>query len=373
MGGFLSWLWPQHGNGISSWERTPDVLTKLTIEDLYGLDVSGIADLSRSEAMAISAVAKIRNRITAKIGGFPLQAMNGIQPYSYSPKWVDNLEPGRARFVSMAWIVDSLIFYGSAYLQVTERSSSSNAPQYFRFVPIWKAKTDSDGKLVEAFGQPVKPGEWLRIDAHHEGLLKYGQEVLKRAALIENAASRAAENPVPSIELHQTSGHPMDDVAIDMLVARWAAARNGKHGGVAYTNSSIETKTHGQAAEQLLIAGRNLAAIDVARSMGAPAWSIDATVSGSSVTYGNVAARSRELVEDTLQPYMDAITGRLSLDDVLPRGVWLKIDPANLLREDYSQRMTGHKAAFDIGLYDTEDIRKIENGIPLEMSSKRNA
>lgn len=354
--------------GISSWDRTDGILTKLTMADLYGLDVSGIADLSRSEAMAVSSVAKIRNRITAKIGGFPLQARKGTGAYEYEPKWVTNLEDGRARFVTMSWLVDSLIFWGRGWLVITERGAG-NVPQRFQFVPIWEAKEDN-GILTHAWGKPVDPANIVRVEAHHEGLLKYGQESLKRAALIEKAAARAADNPVPSIDLHQTSGHALSNEEIDNLIQRWANARSGKNGGVGYTNQSIEAKTLGQAPEQLLLGGRNLAAIDIARAMGAPAWSIDATTNGSSITYGNVESRSRELLEDTLQPYMDAISGRLSLDDILPRGVWLRIDGSDLLKESYRNRMTGHKQAIDAKIYTPEEIRQMETGTPLEMSEQ---
>lgn len=351
-------------HGVKSWETSSNQLTKLTMQDLYGLDTSGIADLSRAQAMQIASVAKIRNRICAKIGKFPIQVRKGNKPYEYTPNWATNLEAGRARFVSVSWLVDSLIFWGRAWLVVTERGAG-NVPQRFQFVPIWQAG-EKNGRLVSAFGKQVDPNDAIRIEAHHEGLLYYGQDVLKRAAMIEAAAQRAAGNPVPSIDLHQTGGAQLSNEEIDQLISRWASARAGKNGGVGYTNETIEAKAMGQAPEQLLIDGRNLAAVDVARAMGAPAWSIDASTNGSNITYGNIESRSRELVEDTLEPYMEAITGRLSLDDVLPRGVWASMDASNLLRESYSSRMNGHKAAIDADIYTVEEVRQMESGIPLE-------
>lgn len=360
--GVLDWIFHR---GIRTWEEPSNQMTKLTMEDLYGLDVSGIADLSRTDAMKIDAVAKIRNRAAAKIGGFPLVAMKGNATYPQSPKWVENLEENQSRFVSVSWITEALMFYGRAYLLISKRTP--RAIESFKFVPEWHAVT-KHGKLLKAFGREVRPDEWIRIDAHHEGLLNYGQDILKRAAVIERAAARAAENPVPSIELHQTGGGQMTDSEIDNMIARWIAARNGKNGGVAYTSASIETKTHGQAAEQLLIDGRNMAAIGISRAMGAPAWLIDAAVSGSSITYGNVNSRSRELVEDLLEPYMNAISGRLSLDDILPRGVWLKIDASRVLRDDFKTRMEGYKSAIESKIYTPEECRMLEAGIPLEKS-----
>jgi len=115
-----------------------------------------------------------------------------------------------------------------------------------------------------------------------------------------------------------------------------------------------------------LINAQNLADINLARAMGAPAWMIDASVNGSSITYGNVNSRSRELVEDTLQPYMDAIMQRLSLDDVLAAGVWARMDASDLLKDSYAVRMGGHKTAIEAGVYTAEEVRSMEMGIPLE-------
>lgn len=353
---------------LATWEpSTNEDFTQLTLADLYGLDTTMLADVTRNQAMSVPTAAKIRNRIAAKLGGFPAYAMKGNQRYSEPVPWTVNLEDGRARFVSMSWVTDNLIWYGRAWLLITERSARlGGRAARFKFVPEWRATVDAKGRLVRAWGEPVNPADVVKIEAHHEGVLCYGQDAFKRALLIEAAAQRAADNPVPSIELHQTGGTQMSNQDIDAIISRWAAARSGKNGGVAYTNAMLETKTHGQAAEQLLISGRNLAAIDIARVMGAPAWSIDATLNGSSITYGNVNARSRELVEDTLQPYMDAITGRLSLDDILPAEVWLKLDPTDLLRESYKDRIQAHKTAIDAGIYTPEEVRDMEAGIPLE-------
>lgn len=351
---------------IKTWETGGSELAKMTIEDLYGLELDGIADLTRSEAMEIPSVAKIRNRICAKLGSFPVVVMKGSAQYSAAVAWAQSIEHKRTNLVTLSWVTDALIFYGRSFLLITEKYSTGY-PRYFKFVPEWKAKVNSQGELIEAWGAPIAADGYIRIDAHHEGLLHYGQKALKVAAAVAISAARAADNPVPSIELHQKGGTQLDKEQIDNMISKWAAARRGKNGGVAYTSESIEAKVHGQAAEQLLINAQNLADVNLARAMGAPAWSIDASVnSGSSITYGNVNSRSRELIEDTLQPYMDAIMQRLSLDDVLAAGVWARMDVSELLKDSYATRMGGHKTAIDAGIYTPEDVQKMEMGIPLE-------
>ena len=357
--------WSSATQGVKTWEPGNSELTKIVAADLYGADLEGLADLSRSEAMAIPSVAKIRNRTVAKIGSFPIVAMRGVNTYPQQVAWTQSIEAGRTNLVTLSWVSDGLIFYGRAFLLIEARYATGY-PKFFKFVPEWKAKVNDAGQLVEAWGQPVTANDYIRIDAHHEGLLCYGQKALKVSAAVALAAGRAADNPVPSIELHQKGGTALDNEQIDSLISRFVAARRGKNGGVAFTSESLETKVHGQAAEQLLINAQNLADINLARAMGAPAWMIDATVSGSSITYGNVNSRSRELVEDLLQPYMDAITQRLSLDDVLAAGVWARMDTNDLLKDSYAVRMGAHKTAIEAGIYTPEEVRKIELGIPLE-------
>ena len=124
----------------------------------------------------------------------------------------------------------------------------------------------------------------------------------------------------------------MDDAQIDRLIKRWSDARKGAHGGVAYTNATMEVKEHGTFSEHLLVDGRNAAAVDVARIMGVPSATIDATLQGSSMSYVNTAGRMAELVTFGVAPLMSAISARLGMDDVSPRGTAVDFDTAMLMQ-----------------------------------------
>lgn len=339
-----------------------DALVEHTLADLFGLDGRPV---SRAQAMRLGPIKRGRKLITGQIGAFPLVVLKGADQVSPQPAFTSQLEAGRSRSVTIAWVVDALMFFGRAYLEVTARYYDGR-PSRFRFVPEWQAKTDGDGNLLAIGDRKVGPRDWIRIDADDEGLLENGRDDLNEMMAIKIASRRAADNPVPSIELHQTSGEQLTDDQIDKLVARWAAARRGKNGGAAYTNQSIETKVHGQPVEQLLIAARNQASIDLANHMNLPAWAVDASVTGGSLTYSNVPSRTRELVDYTLTPYMNAIAGRLSADDVLPAGTWCAFDTSQVLQGNFSERMGGYKTAIDAGIYTADECRQLERGIPLE-------
>jgi hypothetical protein len=325
--------------------------------------------VDRSVAMSVAAVAKGRHLIATTIGRFPIVGMRGAAPLAAAdqPPFLRQPEAGRSRFVTILWTVDALVFYGRAFWRITERYADTGRPARFEWVPEWSAETDVTGNLVSAFGEPVGPNDSIRIDGPHEGILNFASERIREAVAIDAAASKASDNPVPSIELHQTGGDPLTDEQIAGMVGAWQRAR--RVSGVGYTNQSVELIPHGQAPEQLLIDGRNAVALNIARAMGIPAWAIDANTQGSSLTYSNIPDRSRELIDYGLTPYMAAIEGRLSLDDVLPAGQWCRFDTTDMLRGDFKARMDGYAIAIEAGVYTAEECRRMETGTALEEST----
>lgn len=357
---------------VSPWQPVDNALGALSAATLVELFESSAyaGPVSRSLAMSVPAFARARHTLTGTAGRLPLVLMRGRAPLvdPRRPSPLEQPEAGRPRAITLGWTVDNLLCFGRAWWVVTERYADDSRPARFEWVPEWAGVFGLGGELIgHQDGRTFAPADVIRIDGPHEGILNFGARTIRAAVELDRAALRAAGNPVPSIELHQTAGSPaLSDPEIDALIARWAAARAGRNGGVAYTSASIETKAHGQAVEQLLIEGRRAAAIEVARLAGVPAWVVDVGIEGSSLTYSNVASRSRELVDYGLAPYLDAIAGRLSMDDVLPRGVWTRFDTDELLRDDFGQRMTAYEVAIRSGVYTKEELRARELGTPLE-------
>ena len=349
-------------DGIVGWESPRDQFKSLVLAELYDLEYQPV---TRQTAMAISAVAKCRHLMAGHLGKMPLVAYRGNKPMDKQPLIVTQPEVGRPRFITMTWTADALMFFGRAWFTVTQRYQEDGRPARLRFVPEWEAEV-IDGQLVKAYGVKVDPKDVIRVDGPHEGLLTFAGPRIREALAIDRAAARAADNPVPSIDLHQTGGADMSDAEIDALIERWGTKRRGVNGAIGYTNASIEARALGQPVEQLLIDGRNVAALNICRSLGFPAWAADVTVAGSSLTYSNVQSRTRELIENTYASYMAAIEARFSMDDILPAGVWAGFDTSGLLRGDFTERMNGYKAAIDAGIYTAEQCRALEAGRPLE-------
>jgi phage portal protein BeeE len=95
---------------------------------------------------------------------------------------------------------------------------------------------------------------------------------------------------------------------------------------VLFTNSAIEARDHGGAAETLFVEGRNAASVDMARLVGIPAAMIDATAAGASLTYETTQGRNAEFLDYGTSLYADPIAARLSLDDIVPAGQRVEFD-----------------------------------------------
>lgn len=354
---------------LSPFIETPSHLSAVTWAHLLDLPEDQ-APVTRADAMGIPAIARGRNLICGQIGRLAMTAVRGTTALPSQPWVTAQPESARPRAWTLAWTTDALLFFGRAWWIVTERYAEDGRPARFSWVPEYAISWDPSGTLL-VFGQAVPEFDVVRIDAPHEGILAYGGGAPIRAArALARAAARAADNPVPSIDLHQTGGDRLSSQEVTELVNGWAKARRGANGGVAYSNSVIEARTLGQAPEQLLVEGRKAASLEMAQLLGLPAWAVDAETGGSSLTYSNVPSRSRELLDYTLQPYLDAIAGRLSLDDVLPRGTWARFETRALLNPDFAERMAGYKAAQDAGIYSAAECRAMELGQPIESAAE---
>lgn len=276
-----------------------------------------ILGVSRAEAMAIPAVVRARNLIAPSIASLPMRAVRTGQPVEPQPTFLTRTDGPVSPFHRMLWTVDDLMFYGWS-LWAVERGAGGQVLKADR-VPYDDWDFDSEGR-IQYLGRPVSQSEVVLIPGLDEGLLCNGRVAIHHARQLLAGASRAANNPSAHVELHQTGGEPLTDTQIDQLVERWAKARRGANGGVAYTSSTIEVKEHGTFDAHLLVEGRNAAAVEVARVTGIPAVMLDATVPEASMTYTNTDTRNTEFLDRCLAPYMAAITARLGMDDVVPAG-----------------------------------------------------
>lgn len=288
---------------------------------------------TRAEAMSVPAIAKARHVVAPKIAGYPLrcfavtvdEATGAVTDDTQlpTPLWVTRTDKGLSPWHRMLWTVDDLIFSGWSLWRATRGydrellTADRVGRDRWRFDDDYRVLVD-DKLLPES--------ECILIPGPHEGILTFGRTAIRHARQLLNAAATAGHNPTPMLELHNEGERELTEPEIDTLVSRWAAARRGENGGVAYTNRTISTKGHGSVDGHLLVEGRNAAAVDCARTVGVAAAMVDATVPKASLTYETQQGRGLEHTEYGVEPYAEAIAQRLSMDDIVPRGQRMRFD-----------------------------------------------
>lgn len=363
---FWSWLTGKGAAGVSSsaqfgspWSERPLDWQQVTLAGLFDVDVLPV---SRQVAMRLPAVARARNVLCGLAATLPLVAQTSSGPAAPQPDICRVLDKDRPYSISMGWLVDQLLFEGVCWLVVAERDWATGYPLSAKVAVKSELTFDVNGWPVSYQGRPWT--DYIQIPAHHEGVLNYGKDAIRQAIDLAQSAARSSVNPVPSMELHQTTPSPtLTDDDIQKLLASWRQARAGKYGGIAYTPSTIQAIAHGQAAEQLLIEGRKYTDLEMARLLGVPAWVIDAPTGGSTLSYSNIESRTRELLAFGLSPYLADIEDRFSMDDILPPGVWANFDTTQALAGDLKTRSEAYMAAQQAGILTPDDARALERGI----------
>lgn len=336
-------------------------LAEITLAHLYGLEET--TPISRARAMRIPTISKARRIIAPGIGRLPLVAYDAADnPIPEQPAFLQQPEAGITRITTLTWTADELMFYPFTFWHVTKRDWRG-FPRYVRHVPREHQGVNEHGQLIEAFGEKVRPEDGIRFDAPDSGILCDAADVIRRAIRLYAAASRAEDNPVPAVDLHN-SGEDLTDEEIDALTSRWQAAR-ARH-GVGYSSRSLEVRPLSTPPENLLLDGRREIALELARACGVPAWAVDAPIDGQSLNYSNRASRNQELIDTALSPYMGAISARLSLPDVTPAGTSVRFNTDALTTPEPQERYAALKTAIDAGFLTIPEARAMENLPPLD-------
>lgn len=304
------------------------------------LDGAGLAPVTRREAMGVPAIARSRHLVVNDASRCPLEVVDptGAQVDDGSGDWLQSTRLRVSPQHRMVWTVDDLMFYGWS-LWIVQREDPSDASsrildaarcprEWWKFGPAGEVLLRSSE--TPALFEPVPAALVLLIPSFTEGILKDNPRTIRAARELEAQWAARAANPIPAVELHQTTPDQMTPTEIRTLVKDWADALAETGGAVAYTPMSVDARVHGDAEPSLLIEGRNAAAVDAARIAGMPAAMLDSTTSGASLSYETREGRNFEYVDRTLSLWLGPIEARFSLDDVTPPGTLVRANTTAL-------------------------------------------
>jgi hypothetical protein len=301
--------------------------------------------MTRGEAMQVPAVSRARHLICATVAKLPLLTLTGADPTPAQPYWCAGtdgqlgtldagqrarygLYTGQSPFQRMLDTTDDLLFCGWSLWLVTSVYADDGRPRCMVRIPYGLWDVDGDGRIVDQDGHPFPAGGVVLIQGPHEGVLTFGASTIRAAYTLEATAAEVARTPF-RLGVHQTTDATLTPEERRAVVAdvRRALAENN---GILFTNAALELTEYRLDSAELLIGGRQAAALDVARHLNIPGAMIDAEPTGSTLTYSNPESRNQQWLDYGLSAYTDAIAAALSMDPVVPAGQRTAFDTTSL-------------------------------------------
>ena len=327
--------------------------------------------INESVGMSIPAVRRAMHVIAGTISTFGLAAWRdgsrvpAADLSGASLTWVTQPDPVKTLTTTLAGTIQDAVWRDRSYWYVLDKYVSGYPSELRRIQPgrVNAIEDPYDPDIIrqiqiQGVGRDdtdlpldrVVVFNWAGVG----GLRRWGFEMLDLYLALQTAAGRYAAAPHPKAIL-KNHGADLADEEIEVLLARWEAARDTR--SVGYLNDVVDYETFGWNASELqLTEAREHAALEVARLFGLPAWALDAS-GGDSMTYSNVTDRRSDLLE-ALRPWMTPVEQTLSM--ILPRGTTVTFDATAYTRDSPEARMRTWQLARAANVLSEEEIRRVE-------------
>ncbi len=328
--------------------------------------------VSRIEALAVPSVKKARDLICGIIGTTPFHLYRKQTGQELgSPLWLEQPDRNQPRQVTMAFTADALFFYGVAYWEVVEQyADGTGRPSRFAWVANSRVTPDYNalgtmvvGYMVDGKRRPMDGlGSLITFQSLNDGILNVGGRTIRAALDAQYAASVAAKTPIQSGYIKNAGADLPEDQIIGLL-AKWKQAR--LQNNIGYLNSALDFKTTSFSPSEM---GYNdmlqFLSTEVARLCNIPAYMLSADMNNS-LTYANVIDERRQFVDMSLRPYIEAIEGRLSMNDITSNQNYVRAGlDDGFLRSDALTRLAVTEKLLELGLITIEQAREMEDLSP---------
>jgi HK97 family phage portal protein len=241
-----------------------------------------------------------------------------------APRWVEQPSKAQPRFETMYFTLDSLLMFGVAYWVITETYLEDNRMANAEWVSNSRVTfvTDSTNSYITEYYLDGKPlpmsglGSLITFQKD-EGILAVGGSTIKAALDVQKAAAIAAATPMASGILKNT-GADLPPNEVSGLLAAWKRSR--QNNSTAYLTSTLEFQSTQFSPKDMMYneAIQNLST-EIARAMNVPAYYLSAD-QNTTMTYANVQDERKQFYALSIEPYIQAIQARLSMDDISTSG-----------------------------------------------------
>jgi HK97 family phage portal protein len=331
----------------------------------------GAGFMDRATALQVSTVSRCRNLICGVISYLPLELYKkSTGQQLQSPLWLEQPDIRQPRAVTLAYTVDSLIFYGVAYWRVTSLYADDGRPSGFEWVANTRVTvtTDAMGYEVAYYAVDGKQvpmsgiGSLVTFQSLLPGVLETGARTIQAALDVQKAAAVAAATPMPT-GIIRNQGADLPEAQVQGLLAAFKSARQNR--STAYLTSTLDYQTVGFSPKEMTYnESSQYLSTEISRLMNVPAFMVSADMNNS-MTYQNVLDSRKEYVAYSLQPYICAVEERLSMDDITAHGNVVKFNiDETFLRADTMARLDAIEKMLTLDLIDIQTAREMESMSP---------
>jgi len=302
--------------------------------------------------------------VCASSGGLRLRLKREVDGAYGAWSLFDQPERNVPRSVTMTRLFEDLFFEQVAWWDVTEFGFHTY-PAYVQRLDPRRVTVDNGRVYVDGRERRDAARSLIRFDSPNDGILIAGARAIRTCLLLDQAAANMADGVPPAD--YFTPGEGFDPATtdaeiVDMLNA-WQAARRARSTG--YVPAALDYHTGGWSPEQLQLAdARQHAVLEIARVAGVDPEELG--VSTTSRTYSSDWSRRKSFLDFTLGAYLNAVTDRLVMPDVTPRGYVPEIDLDGFLRSDPLARYTAYKAGVEAGALTYPEVRAAEGKPPID-------
>jgi HK97 family phage portal protein len=323
--------------------------------------------VTRREALSVPACARGRNIIVGTAASLELHVKRKFDETRVEPTPTIISQPDKNMPTAVVYgmTAENLLFHGVAYWQIKEIDPATGRPSQIRWIdaPRVSQVLDSTGEIVIGYQLEAQRlpdngiGSLIQFTGiDPDGVLNRGGRTLRTAAALERAVFNYAETPTPSVVLK--ANVPMDSNKATAILNAWKQARQTK--GTAFLSDNVDMQSVGfNAADLQLTEAREYLAKEVARLMNIPAYYLDAAT--NSMTYSNVTAERRALLDFSLRPLLTAIEQRLSMDDITVSTQYVEYDLDDFLRGNPLERADVYSKLIPLGVLTVEEAREEED------------
>jgi len=347
-----------------------------------GETVSAGVQVTEEKALGLPAVFRAVNVVAGTIASLPIHAFRDsttgartpVAPSHPAAKLLATPHPDMTQFELWETVLTHMILWGNAYLWLRRDALG-------RVVELWPihpsrmraGRTSDLKKVYKLDGGDVELDDTriLHLPAFgYDGVcgvspVRLAREGLGLAIAAEQYGAKLFGSGSLATGILQTDQRLTPDQA-DALQVRWRAKRSGlnsAHETIVLDAGAKWTQLSIPPGDAQFLESRSFQVSEIARMFGVPPHMLMDTEKVTSWGTG-IEQQSIGFVVYTLRTWIIRIEQRLSRI-LSPQPVYAHITVEGLLRGDSAQRAAFYKQMFDMGAYNTDEIRALEEMGPV--------